>query len=115
MKESDRGSIMTEPDLESFRRWLQAEIRETEELPDDPDRRQRLLHLETALQEALAFEAAWSMRVEAEVEPVERTRAVRLVSAAPAAEVSVSTGTCRHCEAPMDPGLEFCGACGGYP
>jgi hypothetical protein len=107
---------MGEPDLESFRRWIQLEIAETEAEGEGPDRDKRLVHLEAALQESMAFSVAWQIRLEAEIEPVKATKNVRLVSVAPEVEVeTVSTGLCRHCDAPLDAALEFCGSCGGYP
>ena len=50
---------MGKPSLEEFRRWLQTEIKEIEEIEEGVDKAKRLLQLEMALQEAMAFDAAW--------------------------------------------------------
>ncbi len=75
---------MAEPTLETFRKWLQLEIIEAEMMPESEDRNRRLIHLESALQESMAFEAAWKIRAEAEAQITQIDSSVRLVSAAPA-------------------------------
>ena len=53
---------MAAPTLEEFRRWLQAEIDDILNQDQDMNISKRLIQLETALQEAMAFTAAWDMR-----------------------------------------------------
>ena len=105
---------MGNPTLEEFRRWLQTEIREIEELDGDSNLAKRLIQLESALQEAMAFTAAWEMRAESEVMPVIQEKAVRLLSSSDdfAEESTVSGGICSSCEAEVDEDLPFCPACG---
>ena len=69
--------------------------------------------LEMALQEAMAFDAAWEMRTEASIAPVVREKSVRLLSTAPESESnSTSMGVCTSCETEIDDDLPFCPACG---
>jgi rRNA maturation endonuclease Nob1 len=106
---------MSKPTLDAFRRWLQVEIAETEALEPSRDRDKRLMHLSAALQEAMAFDVAYQMRVEVEVPPVKTERAVRLVSAPPEVQSSANqVGVCRHCEAELTEDLSFCAACGDF-
>ena len=105
---------MRNPTLDEFRRWLQSEIRELEELQEGENVRKRLLQLEMALQESMAFSAAWEIRSESSVEPVIQEKSVRLLSASPDTEhVPRSNGTvCSACEAEIDEDLPFCPTCG---
>ena len=105
---------MGKPSLEEFRRWLQSEIRELEALDDGPNIAKRLLQLETALQESMAFTAAWEIRRESDVIPVIQEKSVRLISASPEVEQkSTSVGSiCSACEAEIDDDLPFCPTCG---
>jgi len=104
---------MGKPSLEEFRRWLQSEIIDIEEIEDGVDKAKRLQQLEMALQEAMAFDAAWEMRTEASIAPVVREKSVRLLSTAPESESnSTSMGVCTSCETEIDDDLPFCPACG---
>ena len=105
---------MRNPTLEEFRRWLQSEIRELEELQEGDNVRKRLLQLEMALQESMAFAAAWEMRSESSIAPVIQEKSVRLLSASPDPEHEPRTnGTvCSSCEAEIDEDLPFCPTCG---
>jgi rRNA maturation endonuclease Nob1 len=107
---------MGEPTLAAFRRWIQHEINELESIPSSSDRDKRLLHLESALQEAIVFETAWNLRIEAEVEPVVETSNVRLVS--PPIESSpqnaTEMNTCNHCDSELNDDLKFCPSCGEF-
>ena len=53
---------MGNPSLDEFRLWLQAEIADIEELEPSKERDKRLLQLEMALQESMAFSVAWEIR-----------------------------------------------------
>ena len=104
---------MGKPTLEEFRRWLQSEIIDIEEIEDGVDKAKRLQQLEMALQEAMAFDAAWEMRTEASIAPVVREKSVRLLSTAPESESTpTSMGVCTSCDAEIDDDLPFCPACG---
>ena len=105
---------MGKPSLEEFRRWLQSEIRELEELDEDTHVRKRLLQLEMALQESMAFAAAWEIRSESSITPVIQEKSVRLLSASPDLDHEPrSNGTlCGACEAEIDEDLPFCPTCG---
>ena len=105
---------MGKPSLEEFRRWLQSEIRELEELDDDTHVLKRLLQLEMALQESMAFSAAWQIRTESSITPVVQEKSVRLLSASPDAEqVPRHNGTlCTACGSEIDEDLPFCPTCG---
>ena len=105
---------MGNPTLEEFRRWLQTEIREIEELDSDSNLAKRLIQLESALQEAMAFTAAWEIRAESEVMPVIQEKAVRLLSSSDdfTEQPTTSGGTCSSCEEEVDEDLPFCPACG---
>ena len=105
---------MGQPTLEEFRRWLQSEIRELEALDEGENISKRLLQLEMALQESMAFTAAWEIRREAAVTPVIQEKSVRLISASPDTEPKQQgDGTfCSSCEAIIDEDLPFCPTCG---
>ena len=105
---------MGKPTLEEFRRWLQTEIKEIEELEEGPNLAKRLIQLEMALQEAMAFNAAWELRTEASIAPVIHDRAVRLLSESPDIQPTddVPKGICSVCDAEIDEDLPFCPACG---
>ena len=104
---------MGKPTLEEFRRWLQTEIKEIEELEDGVDKDKRLLQLEMALQEAMAFDAAWELRAESSIAPVIREKSVRLLKSSPESDTQPSsTGICTSCEAEFEDDLPFCPACG---
>jgi hypothetical protein len=105
---------MGKPSLEEFRRWLQSEIRELESLDDGQNIAKRLLQLEMALQESMAFTAAWEIRSESEITPVIQEKSVRLISASPDAEPkSHAVGSvCSACDAEIDEDLPFCPTCG---
>jgi rRNA maturation endonuclease Nob1 len=104
---------MGKPTLEEFRRWLQSEINEIEAIEEGVDKAKRLLQLEMALQEAMAFDAAWELRTESSIIPVVREKSVRLLSSAPDTESVTESGLiCASCEAEIDDDLPFCPACG---
>jgi hypothetical protein len=104
---------MGKPTLEEFRRWLQTEIKEIEGIEDGVDKAKRLLQLEMALQEAMAFDAAWELRTESSIVPVIREKSVRLLSSAPESNSeSPSTGICTSCEGEIEEDLPFCPLCG---
>ncbi len=105
---------MGKPSLEEFRRWLQSEIRELESLDDGLNVAKRLQQLEMALQESMAFTAAWEIRRESDVAPVIQEKSVRLISASPdTEEKSLGVGLiCSACEAEIDDDLPFCPSCG---
>ena len=105
---------MGKPSLEEFRRWLQSEIRELESLEDGQNVSKRLQQLEMALQESMAFSAAWEIRRESDITPVIQEKSVRLISASRDAEQKpVGSGLiCSSCEAEIDEDLPFCPTCG---
>ena len=105
---------MGKPSLEEFRRWLQSEIRELESLDEGLNIAKRLLQLEMALQESMAFTAAWEIRSESEITPVIQEKSVRLISASPDAEPKPQGvgSVCSACEAEIDEDLPFCPTCG---
>jgi len=104
---------MGKPSLDEFRKWLQSEIREIESLEVGPNVEKRLLQLEMALQEAMAFNAAWNLRTEASITPVIQEKAVRLLSPSPEIDSdSGPKGICGNCEAEIDDDLPFCPVCG---
>ena len=104
---------MGQPTLEEFRRWLQSEIMDIEQIDGGVDKEKRLQQLAMALQEAMVFDAAWEMRTEASIDPVIREKSVRLLSSAPESESNItSMGVCTSCDAEIDEDLEFCPACG---
>ena len=104
---------MGKPTLEEFRRWLQSEIKEIEDMDDGVDKSKRLQQLEMALQEAMVFDAAWELREEAAITPVVREKSVRLLSTSPESDTPSSpTGICTTCEAEIEEDLPFCPACG---
>ena len=104
---------MGKPSLEEFRRWLQTEIWEIEEIEDGADKAKRLLQLEMALQEAMAFDAAWELRTESSIVPVIREKSVRLLSSAPESDSQPSTtGICTSCDGEIEDDLPFCPLCG---
>ena len=104
---------MGQPTLEEFRRWLQSEIKDIEEIDDSVDKAKRLQQLEMALQEAMVLDAAWEIRTEASIAPVVREKSVRLLSSAPDPESNPSSmGICTSCDAEIDDDLPFCPACG---
>ena len=106
---------MEEPSLETFRKWLQLEIIEAELMPESTDRNKRLIQLESALQESMAFEAAWELRAKAETQITQIETSVRLVSASPNQDnVELKTDACSSCGEPISAELEFCPSCGDF-
>lgn len=104
---------MGKPTLEEFRRWLQTEINDIEVIEEGVDKAKRLLQLEMALQEAMAFDAAWELRTESSIVPVIREKSVRLLSSAPESDTKQSTtGICTSCEGEIEDDLPFCPLCG---
>ena len=105
---------MAAPTLEEFRRWLQAEIDDILNQEQDLNISKRLIQLETALQEAMAFTAAWDMRTESNVKPVIQEASVRLLSSSDdfSTQPSTKTGLCQSCEEIIEDDLPFCPACG---
>jgi len=104
---------MGKPTLEEFRRWLQSEINEIEDMEDGIDKSKRLQQLEMALQEAMVFDAAWELREESAITPVVRQKSVRLLSTSPESDSTPSsTGICTSCEAEIEDDLPFCPSCG---
>ena len=104
---------MGQPSLEDFRRWLQTEINSLESEESGISHEERLLQLETALQEAMAFSAAWQLRTEASILPVVREKSVRLLSDAPQkSATSGNTVFCNTCETEIEEDLGFCPVCG---
>jgi rRNA maturation endonuclease Nob1 len=105
---------MGKPTLEEFRRWLQSEIQEIEALESGPNVQKRLTQLEMALQEAMAFSAAWDLRTDASIVPVIKEKSVRLLSESPdiSNTTEVPKAVCSHCDAEIDEDLPFCPACG---
>ncbi len=93
---------------------MQSEIRELESLDDGLNVAKRLQQLEMALQESMAFTAAWEIRRESDVAPVVQEKSVRLISASPdTEEKSLGVGSiCSACEAEIDDDLPFCPSCG---
>mgnify|MGYP001194769141 CR=1 FL=1 len=104
---------MGNPSLDEFRLWLQAEIADIEELEPSKERDKRLIQLEMALQESMAFSVAWDIRTEAAVNPVIRQKAVRLLSEAPVeSSTQGATEICPSCESIIEDDLDFCPSCG---
>ena len=104
---------MGQPTLEEFRRWLQTEISALESTGERSAEEERLLQLDIALQEAMAFTAAWKLREEASVKPTIRERSVRLVSDGPQKQGQSSNAVkCDSCDADYDEDLGFCPVCG---
>lgn len=104
---------MGQPSLEDFRRWLQTEITSCENEEANNHNQERILQLETALQEAMAFSAAWQLRTEASVIPAVREKSVRLLSDAPQKSASTSNSiVCKSCDSEIDEDLGFCPICG---
>ena len=98
-----------------FGKWLQIEIADAETLPDSVDKNKRLLHLEAALQEAMAFEAAWELRMNAESQITQVESSVRLVSTSPSEDLGAKeSGACSNCGEPMTAEIEFCSSCGNF-
>ena len=104
---------MGHPTLEEFRRWLQTEIASIESSNQSSIEEERLLQLETALQEAMAFAVAWKLRTESSIAPTVRERSVRVLSEGPVPQnASKNTVKCNSCDALIDDDLGFCPVCG---
>ncbi len=104
---------MNQPTLEEFRRWLQTEIAGLESESSGSSEEQRLLQLDIALQEAMAFTAAWKLRKEAAVVPTIREKSVRLLADnQQAITTSDNSVRCNSCDADVDGDLGFCPVCG---
>lgn len=104
---------MGHPTLEEFRRWLQTEIAALESPNQSSIEEERLLQLEMALQEAMAFTAAWKLRTEASIAPTVRERSVRLLSDGPQSQNETQNRVkCNSCDALIDDDLGFCPVCG---
>ncbi|MBS72304.1 MAG: hypothetical protein CMO20_05065 [Thermoplasmata archaeon] len=104
--------MSTEPTLDQFRRYLQEQILEAEEINIDNEKNQRLLQLEIALQEAIKFSSEVSLRKEHEKVVFEESKAVRLLTPNNPNEFSVSSNDeCPKCETNLDAELDFCPTC----
>tara|TARA_B100001559_G_C15950602_1_gene371891 strand:+ start:98 stop:421 length:324 start_codon:yes stop_codon:yes gene_type:complete len=104
---------MGHPTLEEFRRWLQTEIASIESPNQSSIEEERLLQLETALQEAMAFAAAWKLRSESSIAPTVRERSVRVLSEGHEPQnTAKNTVQCNSCDALIDEDLGFCPVCG---
>ena len=104
---------MGHPTLEEFRRWLQTEIATIESPNQSSSEEERLLQLETALQEAMAFAAAWKLRSESAIAPTVRERSVRVLSEGNQPQnTAKNTVQCNSCDALIDDDLGFCPVCG---
>ena len=76
-------------------------------------RDKRLIQLEMALQEAMAFDTAWQLRAESSIQQVVQQQSVRLVSAeTEPVENDKSVEFCTSCETEIEDDLPFCPVCG---
>jgi len=104
------------PDLELFRRWLQNEITNAQQLEDSEEKIKRCNRLDAALLLAIAFDRDWHSRREEGVAPTLTRSNVRVVqsttNATPVQQRPAPSGQCGSCDAPLEDDLDFCPVCG---
>ena len=103
-----------EPTVDQLRRYLQEQLLEAEEIVNIKAKKERMLKLETALNEAIKFVNEVEIRKEIESLVFEESKAVRLISPSNMDEDdnNASKTECPKCEEEMDFKLGFCQICG---
>lgn len=103
-----------EPTVDQLRRYLQEQLLEAEEIVNFKAKKERMIKLETALNEAIKFVNEVEIRKEIESLVFEESKAVRLISPSNIDDddSNASKTECPKCEEEMDFKLGFCQICG---
>jgi hypothetical protein len=105
------------PLLDEFIRHLQAELDESEGIPNKKERQQRQWQIESALQEATVFNNRFKELTKIGKDPLEIVQAIANPNAPPSAvkqAIAKATGVCPTCGTIMEDDLNFCASCGEY-
>tara|TARA_B100000614_G_scaffold24324_1_gene19061 strand:+ start:318 stop:674 length:357 start_codon:yes stop_codon:yes gene_type:complete len=112
-------SSMTDegPSLDSFLRHLQTEVEAANEIVDKLERNDRLLQLESSIQEAIIFANRYKELQNQGVDPLLLVdRKVQQERPAPPAtkgqSILLGSSTCAVCGKLMESDLDFCPSCG---
>ena len=105
------------PSLDSFLRHLQTEVEAASEISDKSERNDRLLQLESSIQEAIIFANRFNELKKQGVDPLLLVDAkVQQERPAPpetkGQSILLGTTTCKSCGYLLDNDLDFCPACG---
>tara|TARA_B100001750_G_C15513924_1_gene605573 strand:- start:1983 stop:2315 length:333 start_codon:yes stop_codon:yes gene_type:complete len=106
--------VSEEPTVDQLRRYLQEQLIEAENIVGTNAKKERMLKLETALNEAIKFTNEVAIRNEIESLVFEEASSVRLISTSKdiSEENYSSQSECPKCEEEMDAKLGFCQVCG---
>ena len=105
------------PTVDEFQRHLQTELEKSDEISDPVERDRRRLQIESAIQEAIAFNYRWKELKDAGDDPVELEKAVRLIATSDTIQrksAQADADNCSFCEEPLDGDMEFCVSCGKF-
>ena len=111
------GGIMSEePTVDAFMRHLQVCVEEARNIADGNERKQRLLQLESALQEAIIYKNRFEELQRHGIDPIRLVEAESSLSQPPAPKkveaLITGQGYCAMCNSMLEPDLPFCPACG---
>ena len=105
-----------EPSVEAFMRHLQVCVEEARTIADSLEREQRLLQLESALQEAIIYKNRIEELQRHGIDPIRLVEAESALAQPPAPKKveALMTGKdrCKGCNAVLEADLPFCPACG---
>lgn len=105
-----------EPSVEAFMRHLQVCVEEARTIADSHEREQRMLQLESALQEAIIYKNRIEELHRHGIDPIRLVEAESSLAQPPAPKKveALMTGKdrCKVCNAVLEADLPFCPACG---
>tara|TARA_Y100000588_G_C13843570_1_gene748856 strand:- start:323 stop:655 length:333 start_codon:yes stop_codon:yes gene_type:complete len=106
--------VSDEPTVDQLRRYLQDQLVDAENIVNTDAKKERMLKLEIALNEAIKFVTEVEIRKEIENIVFEESSSVRLISPSDISDIETSSSTteCPKCEEEMDLNLGFCQICG---
>lgn len=104
------------PLVEEFMRHLQASLDEAMQIEDKIERNERILQLETAIQEAIIFKNRYNELLSHGIDPlVLVSQKVGQEAPPPATKsqaLTLGVANCQKCGSALDPELDFCPSCG---
>ena len=108
---SDEG-----PSLDSFLRHLQTEVEAANEITDKAERNDRLLQLESSIQEAIIFANRYKELKNQGLDPLllvdPKIQQERPAPATKGQSILLGSSTCESCGKLLENDLDFCPACG---
>ncbi len=104
------------PLLDEFMRHLQACLDEAMDIDDKVERHERILQLETSIQEAIIFKNRYNELVNHGIDPLvlvdHKHGEENPPPATKSQALTLGNNTCTKCGSNLDPDLDFCPACG---